>query len=55
VPQIVTQPAKFQLFNTLRAIVNSSIGLPLSIEHPEHPRIAKFKLPTNNDSDGQYL
>lgn len=61
--QIVSQPAKFQLFNTLRSIVDPNyqplVKLP-RIEVPQIypevtlPRISRFNLPLGNVSGGEY-
>ncbi len=61
----VPQPAKFQLFNTLKAIVDpnnqqgvevrNSACLPLSAENINFPRIAKFKLHLEHASEQHQL
>jgi hypothetical protein len=58
--RLISPPAKFHLFNTLKAIVDpknqqkaevaNSVGLP-SIENQNHHRMAKFKLPLENSEE----
>jgi hypothetical protein len=58
--RIISPPAKFQLFHTLKAIVDpknhqqveveKSVCLP-SIDHQNHHRIAKFKLTLENGEE----
>ncbi len=61
VNRTISQPAKFQLFNRLKAIVepnhqskkevyNSSVYLPLYVEHHHSPHTVAFQLPLENAS-----
>ena len=61
--RMVSQPAKFQLFNTLRAIVDPNyqllvklprIGVPQIYPEVTLPQIVKFDLPLDNVSGGEY-